>query len=102
MRLFVINGKYNQKEHEAAIQEAANSQWSDEQISRYYSGLLRIKDFEESQQPQKRQINPLGGSLAGYQTPSAVPEGGSIADVDMATFRTQKVKGLFEMFGVSR
>jgi hypothetical protein len=102
MRLFVINGKYNQKEHEAAIEEAAKSNWSDDQIARYYGGLLKIKDWEEqnTSNPQNSNNKRLGGSV--YQTPSNVPEltGAGIADIDMNTFRTQKVKGLVEMFGL--
>jgi hypothetical protein len=104
MRLFVTGGKYNQKEHEAAIEEAAKSNWTDEQISKYYGGLLRIKEFEESQNPKNQQkgFNPLGGSGSNYQTNSAVPEiigaAATAADMDLHTFRTQKVKGLVEMF----
>jgi len=106
MRLFTVNGKYNQKEHEAAIQEAAQSNWTDEQISKYYGGLLRIKEFEDAQNANNKNrglnsYNPLGGSV--YVTPSSVPElmgASGDKDMDLDTFRIKKVKALTEMFGI--
>jgi len=106
MRLFTVNGKYNQKEHEAAIQEAAQSNWTDDQISKYYGGLLRIKEFEDAQNVNNKNrglnsYNPLGGSV--YVTPSSVPElmgASGDKDMDLDTFRIKKVKALTEMFGI--
>jgi hypothetical protein len=104
-RIFVINGKYNQKEHEAAIEKATKNGWTDDMITEYYGGLLRLRELEQNINPQnsnkRGNTNPLGGSAI-YQTPSNVPEltGAGIADIDMNTFRTQKVKGLVEMFGL--
>jgi len=106
MRLFTVNGKYNQKEHEAAIQEAAQSNWTDEQISKYYGGLLRIKEFEDTQNANNKNrglnsYNPLGGSV--YVTPSSVPElmgASGDKDMDLDTFRIMKVKALMETFGI--
>src|SRR4030095_11455596 len=103
-RIFVINGKYNQKEHEAAIEKATKNGWTDDMITEYYGGLLRLRELEQNVNPQnsnkRPSTNPLGGSV--YQTPSSVPEltGAGIADIDMNAFRTQKVKGLVEMFGL--
>jgi hypothetical protein len=109
MNLFVTKGKYNQPEHEAAIDEAAKSQWTDEMISKYYSGLLKVKEFEEAQDPKNNKNNfnvtPFGGSeVRGYtyQTQSSVPEiigaAATAADMDLPTFRAQKVKNLVDMF----
>jgi hypothetical protein len=103
MRLFVTGGKYNQKEHEAAIEEAARSNWTDEQISKYYGGLLKIKEFEESQNPKnKSNNNAIYGGSSAYQTNSAVPEiigaAATAADMDLQTFKAQKVKALAQMF----
>jgi hypothetical protein len=112
MRLFVNKGKYDQKAHEAAIQEAAQSEWTDEQLSKYYGGLLRIKEFEEANDPRNRNnpqqgfsySNPnttpmFGGS---YVTPSSVPElmgaSAETKDMDLDTFRIMKVKQLTQMF----
>jgi hypothetical protein len=111
-RLFVTKGKYDQKAHEAAIQEAANSQWTDEQLSKYYGGLLRIKLFEEANDPKNRN-NQFNNQLPGmpatvplfggsYQTPSSVPElmgaSAETKDMDLDTFRIMKVKQLAQMF----
>src|SRR4030095_2514936 len=75
-RIFVINGKYNQKEHEAAIEKATKNGWTDDMITEYYGGLLRLRELEQNVNPQNSNkrgstSTNLGGSAV-YQTPSNV------------------------------